>query len=119
MAGAEELAEALADYQQRCNDNQRLRRMLRNWDRVVHIAATDNQARFTMTVRDTRIASIEEGLAGTPDLVVRATSEDFCDMFWGDLNPAQKYLNGDIKLEGSADDVMRIDAMSMVMFLNE
>ncbi|MGI8609501.1 MAG: SCP2 sterol-binding domain-containing protein [Candidatus Dormibacteria bacterium] len=119
MAEAAELAEALADYQQRCNANERLRRMLRNWDRVVHLAAVDNDLRFTMLVRDTRITSVEMGLVGRPDIVVRATSEDFCDMFWGDLNPAEKYLNGDIKLEGSADDVMRIDAMSMVMFLNQ
>ena len=119
MATPAELAEALANYQQRCNENERLRRMLRNWDRVVHVAATDNDATFTMTIRDTRLVSVEEGLAGTPDLVVRATSEDFCDMFWGDLNPAEKYVNGEIRLEGSADDVLRIDAMSMVMFLNE
>ena len=119
MAASRDLAEALADYQQRCNENARLRRMLRNWDRVVHLAATDNDVRFTMTIVDTRIASIAEGLAGTPDLVVHASSEDFCNMFWGDLNPAEKYLNGDIRLQGSAEDVMRIDAMSMVMFLNE
>ena len=119
MATAAQLAEALANYQQRCNENERLRRMLRNWNRVVHIAAADNDSRFTMTITSTRIASIEPGLVGQPDLVVRATSEDFCDMFWGDLNPAEKYVNGEIKLEGSAEDVMRIDAMSMIMFLNE
>jgi putative sterol carrier protein len=119
MATSTELAEALADYRDRCNGNERLRRMLRNWDRVVHLAVTDNDARFTMTIRDTVISAVEAGLVGTPDVVVRATSEDFCNMFWGDLNPAEKYVNGEIKLEGSADDVMRIDAMSMVMFLNE
>lgn len=119
MATSAELAEALADYQQRTNQNDRLRRILQGWDRVVHLVAADNEVRFTLTVKGTLVVSIEEGLAGVPDLVVRADSEDLCDMFWGDLNPAEKYMNGEIKLEGSAEDVMRLDAMSMVMWLNE
>jgi putative sterol carrier protein len=119
VATAEEVAAALADYQRRTNENDRLRRMLRGWDRVVHVVAIDNQVRFTLTVKDSLMVSAQEGLLGQPDLVVRATSEDFCDMFWGDLNPAEKYMNGEIKLEGSAGDVMRLDAMSMVIWLNE
>jgi putative sterol carrier protein len=119
VATAGEVAEALADYQRRTNENERLRRMLRGWDRVVHVVAIDNDVRFTLTVKDTLMISAEEGLSGEPDLIVRASSEDFCDMFWGDLNPAEKYMNGEIKLEGSAEDVMRLDAMSMVIWLNE
>jgi putative sterol carrier protein len=119
VATSAELSEALADYQKRTNQNDRLRRILRGWDRVVHLVATDNEARFTLSVKATLMVSIEEGLAGEPDLVVRADSEDLCDMFWGDLNPAEKYMNGEIKLEGSAEDVMRLDAMSMVMWLSE
>ena len=46
------------------------------------------------------------------------SSEDFCDMFWGDLNPSEKYMSGEIKLQGSQQDVMRIDAISMVAFLD-
>jgi putative sterol carrier protein len=119
MATSAEVADALTDYQKRTNQNERLRRMLRGWDRVVHVVASDNDVRFTLTVRETLMVDVEEGLLGEPDLVVRASSEDFCDMFWGDLNPAEGYLNGDIKLEGSAEDVMRLDAMSMVMWLKE
>ena len=52
------------------------------------------------------------------DVVVTGTSEDFCDMFWGDLNPSEKYMSGEITLQGSQEDVMRIDAISMVAFLD-
>jgi putative sterol carrier protein len=51
--------------------------------------------------------------------VVTATSEDFADLFWGDLNPSEKYMSGEITLAGSQDDVMRLDAMSMVAFLDQ
>ena len=51
-------------------------------------------------------------------MVVTGSSEDFCDMFWGDLNPSEKYMSGEITLLGSQQDVMRIDAISMVAFLD-
>ena len=52
------------------------------------------------------------------DLIVTATSEDFADLFWGDLNPSEKYMSGEITLAGAQEDVMRLDAMSMVAFLD-
>lgn len=119
MATSEEIAEAYADWRQRCNDNERLRRMLRGWDRVVHLQATDSGAGFTVGVKDQLLTELVEGLVGQPDLVVTATSEDFADMFWGDLNPSEKYMSGEIVLAGSQEDVMRLDAMSMVAFLDQ
>ena len=118
MATHEEIAEAYADWRERCNANGRLKRMLRGWDRVIHLTTTDTDDRFTATVRDQNLDALVDGHVGTPDLVVTATSEDFADLFWGDLNPSEKYLSRDIILAGSADDVMRIDAMSMVVFLD-
>ncbi len=119
MADADEVAEAYADWRERCNQNQRLARMLRGWDRTVHLVASDTGDRFTVVVAGSVLAALEPGLVGLPDLVVTATSEDFCDLFWGDLNPSEKYLSGEIVLRGSADDVMRLDAMSMVAFLDQ
>ena len=37
-------------------------------------------------------------------------------MFWGDLNPAAKYLSGEIKVVGSQQDVLRVDAMAAVIW---
>jgi hypothetical protein len=37
-------------------------------------------------------------------------------MFWGDLNPVQKYLRGEIAVKGSQEDVMRLDAISYVIW---
>jgi hypothetical protein len=103
MATVEEVAEAYADWQVRCNANTRLAKMLRGWDRTGHSVLSD----------------LVTGLVGVPDLVVTATSEEFADLFWGDLNPSEKYISGEIVLAGSAEDVMRLDAMSMVVFLDQ
>jgi putative sterol carrier protein len=119
VATSQEIAEAYADWRARCNDNERLKRMLRGWDRVVHLVATDTGERFTVAVRDQTLMGLVEGAEGQADLIVSATSEDFADMFWGDLNPSEKYMSGEIVLAGAQEDVMRLDAMSMVAFLDQ
>ena len=119
MATADEIAEAYGDWQVRCNGNARLARMLRGWDRTVHLMATDTGDGFTIAVAGSVLADLRQGLVDTPDLVVSATSEDFADLFWGDLNPSEKYVSGEIVLAGSSEDVMRLDAMSMVAFLDQ
>ena len=97
MADADEITEAYADWQVRCNGNRRLAKMLRGWDRVVHLVASDTGDGFTVTVAGSVLA----------------------DLFWGDLNPSEKYVSGDIVLAGSSEDVLRLDAMSMVAFLDQ
>jgi putative sterol carrier protein len=119
VADRDEVTEAYADWRARCNENERLRRMLRGWDRVVHLVATDTGDRFTVVVRDQSLAALADGADEVADLIVTATSEDFADLFWGDLNPSQKYMSGEITLAGAQEDVMRLDAMSMVAFLDQ
>ncbi len=119
MADRDEIAEAYADWRLRCNANERLRRMLRGWDRVVHLVAVDTGDRFTVVVRDQTLAELAVGDDTVADLIVTATSEDFTDLFWGDLNPSEKYMSGEITLAGAQEDVMRLDAMSMVAFLDQ
>ena len=119
MADRHEIFEAYADWRLRCNENERLRRMLRGWDRIVHLVATDTGDRFTVEIRDQTLAELTDGAEVAADLIVTATSEDFADLFWGDLNPSEKYMSGEITLAGSQEDVMRLDAMSMVAFLEQ
>lgn len=119
MATSEEIHQAYADWRQRSNGNERLRKMVRGWNRVVHILTTDNELSFTLAVADQDLSELSDGQVGQPDLVVTGSSEDFCDMFWGDLNPSEKYMSGEITMAGSQEDVMRLDAISMVAFLDQ
>lgn len=118
MASTEELLEAYAEWRTRSNANPRLTKMVQGWDRVIHFTTTDTAQGYTMHVVDQQLSELAVGHEGRPDVVVTGNSEDFCDMFWGDLNPSEKYMSGEITLLGSQQDVMRIDAISMVAFLD-
>ena len=116
MASGEQILEALADYQIQCNQNARLRRMQRDWTRLLHFHAEETNDWFTMNVVKGEIVSFESGAQGAPDIVVSSVSENLCDMFWGDLNPSQKYLQGEIRVKATQEDVVRLDAITMIIW---
>jgi putative sterol carrier protein len=116
MATREELLKAIDDYMARANKSERVLRSLRNWNCVIYFEATDITAGFTMTIKDGK-AAVSDGTQGTADLIVKGGSEDLADIFWGDANPASNYMQGAIKVQGSQENVMRLDAMAMLIYL--
>lgn len=60
---------------------------------------------------------VADGSTAQPDLIVRGSSEDLANIFWGDENPASNYMQGAIKVQGAQEDVMRLDAMALLIYL--
>jgi putative sterol carrier protein len=119
MATKEELREALDDYVARGNASERVQRTMKGWNCVMHIRATDIAAAFTVTIAGGVLQSVQEGAEGPADLIVNGSSEDLANIFWGDENPASNYMQGAITTQGSQDDVMRLDAMAMFIYLGQ
>lgn len=117
---AEELEQALREYVDRANASPRARKTLANWTCRIHIQAVDvDDAVFTYIVENGQSQPLVLGLENIPDLIVRGQSFDLAEIFWGDANPVSNYMQGAIKTQGRADDVMRLDAMAMFIFLNQ
>src|ERR1051325_8936916 len=106
MATREELREALDDYVAQAQKSQRVTRSLRNWNCNIYIEATDIQAAFTMVIKNSS-TEIYENQYEQPDLIVRGSSKNLANIFWGDANPASNYMQGAVKIQGSQDNVMR------------
>jgi hypothetical protein len=47
--------------------------------------------------------------------IVRSSSEDLSDVIWDDANPPSTYMQGAIKVLGSQENMMRLDAMAMLI----
>ena len=119
MATREELREALDDYIKRANASERVQKMLKSWNCVMQVQATDGDAAFTVTIKSGEPVTVVDGVSGGADLIVRGGSEDLANIFWGDENPASNYMQGAIQTQGSQDDVMRLDAMAMFIYLGQ
>jgi hypothetical protein len=117
---ADELYEALSEYVEKANASPRSTKTLASWTCRVHIEAVDlDGAHFTFPVVTGTAQPIVRGWDGTPDLIVRGKSMDLAEIFWGDANPVSNYMQGAIRTQGRADDVMRLDAMAMFIFLGQ
>lgn len=116
---ADELFDALAEYTARAAASPRVGKTLCGWDCRIHILATDHDAAFTLVVSGGQPAAPARGLSGAADLVVRGHSFDLAEIFWGDANPVSNYMQGAIRTQGRAEDVMRLDAMAMFIFLGQ
>ena len=117
---AAELAQALREYVDKANASPRARKALASWTCRIHIQATDVPgAQFTYVVEQGASQPLIAGLDGVPDLVVRGHSMDLAEIFWGDANPVSNYMQGAIATLGRADQVMRLDAMAMFIFLGQ
>jgi hypothetical protein len=117
---ADELEQALREYIDRANASPRARKTLGSWSCRIHVEATDvPEARFTHVIEQGSSAPVSRGLDGVPDLIVRGHSMDLAEIFWGDANPASNYMQGAITTQGRADDVMKLDAMAMFVFLGQ
>ena len=117
---AAELHDALVKYVEMANASPRAQKTLASWTCRIHIEATDvPDATFTLHVVSGHAQPIITGFDGIPDLVVRGTSMDLAEIFWGDANPVSNYMQGAIRTQGRADDVMRLDAMAMFIFLGQ
>jgi len=120
MATRQELRAALDDYVARAQASERVRKTLKGWNCVMHVQATDlPDAAFTVTIHNGEIVSIQDGAFGAADLIVTGGGEDLAKVFWGEENPASNYMQGAIQSRGSQDDVMRLDAMAMFIFLGQ
>jgi putative sterol carrier protein len=116
MATKEELREAIDDYVAQAQKSEGVQRSLKSWQCVMYIEATDIGADFTMTLLNGQ-ASVEDGIAATPDLIIRGNSEDLTNIFWCDENPASNYMQGAIKVQGPQEHVMKMDAMALLIYL--
>jgi Alkyl sulfatase C-terminal len=114
----EQIREALDDYVEQANSNEKIRRTLRNWHCSIHFEALDSDAAFTLRIEHGEITSAEDGLQGEPDLIVQGTGGDLAEIFWGEANPAERYNKGAITVRGSQEHTMRLDAVAMFIYLD-
>ena len=108
MATSEELQDSLASFAQSCNDNARLPSMIRDWNRTLHIHATDIAGDYALVTQG-GVVSTSPGAPPTPDLTLQSTSDILTAIFYGELSPNEPYNDGTLRVVGPEADIVRLD----------
>lgn len=115
MATAEELKASLLDFEENYNANPKLRAMNKDWNRKVHVRATDLSAEYGLDLKDGVVRFMEQPPAD-PDLVVASDGETLTSMFYGEISPSEPYMDGTLKVTGSEEDLIRLDFVTAMIW---
>jgi putative sterol carrier protein len=107
------LADTVARFVQACNENERLRQMNHDWDRLVVLRPDDASEEHLVSYRGGVASVVQEG---EPDLVVEGSTKVLEDIFSGAVAPTEPYMNGDLRVFGSQDDMMRLDIITLLIW---
>lgn len=108
MTSAEELQDSLASFAQSCNENKRLTAMIQDWNRVLHVQATDIGRDHTLITQGGEV-SASAGAPPAADLTIQSTAELLTQVFYGELSPNEPYNEGTLRINGSEGDIVRLD----------
>jgi len=116
MATHEEITASLQSFYEGYQKNNKLQLMNQDWNRVIFIKASDIDSQHTLTLQKGQL-SVEQGASKqNPDLVVTSDSETLADLFYGDITPTEPYMNGTLVIQGSEDDILRLDFISLMIW---
>lgn len=108
MASAEELRDSLESFAKSCNENARLMNMIKDWNRTLHIHATDLSTDATLITRDGTMTMQTEAPASA-DLALQSTSDILTEIFYGEVSPNEPYNAGTLRIQGPESDIVRLD----------
>jgi hypothetical protein len=120
MMSAETLADCLRDFQSRFNANERVKKLVKGWDRSILIEATDGDAIFTVTLQDLVITSVKAGDESNADddnlVHLQASEENLVKIFSGAYQPATALIDGELAVFSSEPDKVKLEAISIVIW---
>jgi len=108
MATAEELTDSLNSFAKSCNENTRLMAMIKDWNRVMHIHATDLGIQAGLVTENGAVTALPDAPA-SPNLVLQSTAEILTQIFYGELSPNDPYNAGTLRIQGPEEDIVRLD----------
>ncbi len=112
---AEVLRETVDAFAARVNRDDRLRKMVADWDRTIALVATDESVAAGFQVLAGRVLPLGEAPMGA-DVLLRADAATLIGVFRGDLSPTEPYVDGTLQVQGSQEDVLRLDFLSLMIW---
>jgi len=114
------LGDCLLSFQNQFNANERVKKLVKGWDRSIVVEATDSESVFTMIVHDLIITDLTPGAHGNDDddnlIHLQASEETLIRIFSGDYNPANALIDGELSVFSSEKDKVKLEAVAIVIW---
>ncbi len=113
------LLDCLHDFRSAFNANERVKRLVKGWDRLIVVEATDTESVLTMIVHDLMVTEIKAGAHREDDddlIHLQASENNLIKIFSGDYNPANALIDGELAVFSSEKDKVKLEAISIVIW---
>ena len=110
----------LHTFQAIFNDNDRVEKIAKNWDRLVLLDSTDTGELYALVVKDQRIVEVKKVSEYDEDaeglVHLQAEEEVLKDVFSGKYDPAAALVNGTLSVFSHERDKVKLEAIAFVMW---
>lgn len=112
------LGDCLKHFQHTFNDNARVKKLIKNWERSIIVEATDTEATLTMVISDLVMTDVRDGAHANEDnpIHLQASQDTLIRIFSGDYNPAHALIDGELAVFSSEKDKVKLEAITMVIW---
>ena len=118
------LLASLQDFQNRFNNDTRVKKLIKGWNRYLKVDGTDTGEIYTLTIQDLAVNKIETGCPVSDDdeglISLQAAQEALVRIFTGKYNPAHALIDGLIQnwtLEPRAFDLVKVGTQVLDAYL--
>lgn len=107
----------LHDFRGAFNDNARVKKLIKGWNRSVMLDATDTGAQFSLLISDLQMTEVKKGMIEMDPLIhLQAEEKILTRIFSGDYNPAHALIDGALAVFSDERDKVKLEAIAMVIW---
>ena len=114
------LLAAMHDFQNRFNNDSRVKKLIKGWNRYLKVDGTDTGEIYTCTIQDLAITKVEPGCpVGDDDedlISLQAAQEALVRIFTGKYNPAHALIDGALAVFSGDRDKVKLEAIAMIIW---
>lgn len=105
----------LTDFASRFNAKPELAKMTVGWERTISIEPSDAAWRRGLRVENGRVHTLEQ-ITEKVEIRLLGRSSILADIFSGRLSPTEPYLDGDLVVHSSEEDMMKLDIFTLMVW---
>lgn len=114
------LLASLYDFQNRFNNDARVKKLIKGWNRYLKAESTDSGEVFTCTIEDLAITKVEPGCSVEEDdenlIALQASQDVLVRIFTGKYNPAHALIDGALAVFSGERDKVKLEAIAMIIW---